>query len=140
MKDPINIAEALAGWGGAQTPLFASHPLISLIQHAFEPSDPITAAPAWQTSGPHHLLLTSGQRDQQDPASTADKAAMAALIPQIEPDRQRPMAPRARRISPQSGSLSRTQRSRTSASPPPTDRAKVVTTSLSSTRRRRAGW
>ena len=25
-KDPINIAEALAGWGGAQTPLFASHP------------------------------------------------------------------------------------------------------------------
>ena len=105
-KDPINIAEALAGWGGAQTPLFASHPLISLIQHAFEPSDPITAAPAWQTSGLHHLLLTSGQRDQQTPASTADALAMAALIPQIEPIANDLWRQELEGISPQSGSLS----------------------------------
>ena len=43
-KDPIDIAEALKGWGGAQGALFASHPMISLVQHAFEPSDPISSA------------------------------------------------------------------------------------------------
>ena len=84
-KDPIDIAEALKGWGGAQGPLFASHPMISLVQHAFEPSDPISSAPHWQDKDPHHLLITSGILDQQTPASTADALAMAALVPQVEP-------------------------------------------------------
>ena len=84
-KDPLDIAEALKGWGGAQGPLFPSHPMISLVQHAFEPSDPISAAPNWQNSGPHHLLITSGQLDQQTPFKTGDAMAMAGLVPQIEP-------------------------------------------------------
>jgi predicted esterase len=84
-KEPIDFAEALKGWGGSQSDLFAAHPMISLMQHAFEPSDPISAAPHWQRRSLHHLFLTSGRLDQQTPASSADAMAMAALIPQIEP-------------------------------------------------------
>ena len=84
-KEPLDFAEALKGWGGSQSDLFAAHPMISLIQHAFEPSDPISAAPHWQRRALHHLFLTSGRLDQQTPSSSADAMAMAALIPQIEP-------------------------------------------------------
>jgi predicted esterase len=84
-KDPLDVAEALRGWGGAEGDLFASHPMLSLVQHAFEPSDPIASAPHWQSGGLHHLLVTSGRGDRQTPAITGDAMAMAGRVPQLEP-------------------------------------------------------
>ena len=104
-KEPLDIAAALTGWGGAQGPLFASHPMISLIQHAFEPSDPISSAPQWQDQSPHHLLITSGLLDQQTPSSTADALAMAALVPQIEPITNDLWRHELESLAPQSGRL-----------------------------------
>jgi predicted esterase len=84
-KEPLDVAELIRTLGNASVALDAAHPLISLLQHTFEPADPITAATGWlvdHPSGkPQNILFTSGFRDVQTPMSTAANLAMAAQLP-----------------------------------------------------------
>jgi hypothetical protein len=84
-KDPLDVAELVMTLGNANVALDAAHPLISLLQHTFEPADPVTAAARWlldHPSGrPQNILFTSGFRDEQTPMSTAANLAMAAHLP-----------------------------------------------------------
>lgn len=68
-------------------PLTELHPVLGLVQHIVEPTDPINYAPYWfyedrgYAEAPAPVLLTGGVRDDATPARTAEALASAGRLP-----------------------------------------------------------
>jgi len=68
-------------------PLTELHPILGLVQHIVEPTDPINYAPYWfhEDGGFDHppvpVLLTGGVRDDATPSRTSEALAAAARLP-----------------------------------------------------------
>lgn len=67
--------------------LTEAHPVLGLIQHLVEPTDPINYAPAWlhenrgTARAPTPVLHVGGVRDEQTPSRTSEALAAAARLP-----------------------------------------------------------
>lgn len=87
-KDPIDVAEMGATLANSG-PLFEGHPVTSLLQHAFEATDPLSAAPRW-LDRPASYLMTVGFQDEQTPKRAGHALSMAAEFPLLTPVAETP--------------------------------------------------
>ncbi len=87
-KEPLDIAE-MGATLATSGPLFEGHPVTSLLQHAFEVTDPISAAPRW-LDRPASYLMTIGFQDQQTPKRAGHALTMAAEFPLLTPVAETP--------------------------------------------------
>jgi len=87
-KDPIDVAE-MGATLATSGPLFEGHPVTSLLQHAFEATDPLSAAPRWLDRSASYLM-TVGFQDEQTPKRAGHALTMAAEFPLLTPVAETP--------------------------------------------------
>lgn len=87
-KDPLDVSAMASSLAGAG-PLTEGHPITSLLQHAFEATDPLSAAPQWLDREAAYLM-TVGFQDEQTPKRAGHALTMAAEFPLLTPVAETP--------------------------------------------------